>query len=60
MLGPDEFLEADYFCAGLVGSGQLLPALAFVARHPDALLLMVLLSTAATLGNTCICIWAFA
>ena len=37
--------------AGLVGSGQLWPAVAFVTRHPEALLLMMLLSVAATLGD---------
>ena len=35
---------------GLVATGHLWQALAFVTRHPDALLLMLLLSAAATLG----------
>lgn len=41
---------ADPCVTGLVGSGQLWQALAFVTRHPDVLLLMLLLSAAATLG----------
>ncbi|KAL3131115.1 hypothetical protein ABBQ38_000421 [Trebouxia sp. C0009 RCD-2024] len=40
--------------AGLVVTGQLWQALAFVTRHPEALLLMMLLSAAATLGQVLI------
>ena len=36
--------------AGLVAGGQLGAALMFVSAHPDALLLIFLLSLAATLG----------
>ncbi len=36
--------------AGLVAGGQLGAALLFVSAHPDALLLIFLLSLAATLG----------
>ena len=36
--------------AGLVAGGQLRAALIFVSTHPDALLLIFLLSLAATLG----------
>lgn len=35
---------------GLVTSGQLLPAVAFLARHPDAIAFILALSLAATLG----------
>ncbi len=43
-------------CAGLVTSGQLVPALSFVTRHPEALGSMFALSMAATLGAlTCFC-----
>lgn len=36
---------------GLVGGGQLWEALSFVSNHPDALLFILLLSLAATLGQ---------
>lgn len=35
---------------GLVTSGELLPAVAFLARHPDAIAFILALSLAATLG----------
>lgn len=37
--------------AGMVAGGQLGAALTFVSAHPDALLLIFLLSLAATLGG---------
>ncbi|EIE27556.1 DMT family transporter: UDP-galactose/UDP-glucose [Coccomyxa subellipsoidea C-169] len=36
---------------GLVSSGQLLPALAFIARHPEALSSIFVLSLSATVGQ---------
>ena len=42
--------SATLFVIGLVGGGQLWEALSFVSNHPDALLFILLLSLAATLG----------
>ena len=52
---PVAVIMVDYVCgmswhAGLVAGGQLGAALMFVSAHPDALLLIFLLSLAATLG----------
>ncbi len=52
---PLAILIIDSVCgmswhAGLVAGGQLGAALIFVSAHPDALLLIFLLSLAATLG----------
>ncbi len=45
-----EFICRMSWHAGLVAGGQLGAALIFVSAHPDALLLIFLLSLAATLG----------
>ncbi len=52
---PVAVVLVDYVCggswhAGLVAGGQLGAALIFVTAHPDALLLIFLLSLAATVG----------
>ncbi|KAK9917876.1 hypothetical protein WJX75_009158 [Coccomyxa subellipsoidea] len=50
MLYVNMFSAAVSFC-GLVTSGQLLPALAFIRRHPEALSSIFVLSLSATVGQ---------
>lgn len=40
-----------FLLVGLVSSGQLWPALAFIRQHPQALTSMLLLSAAASVGK---------
>lgn len=43
--------SAGFSVLGLLSAGQLGPALAFVARHPEALTSILALSAAATVGQ---------
>ena len=43
--------SACFSLLGLVSAGQLMPALAFVSRHPEALASVMMLSGAATVGQ---------
>ncbi|KAI7845535.1 hypothetical protein COHA_000958 [Chlorella ohadii] len=43
--------SATFSLLGLVSAGQLMPAISFISRHPDALASILTLSAAATVGQ---------